>query len=344
MPLPEVPSQGGPVLDGATLVVIAGPSGRGQQVEDEVRALLATDWLAQVGPEYGVTHASFGGSFALSDLHTTLDDTMSLRNTLAGAIRSGAVPAPSGVAYLVAVDEFDRVLGEAAGFHAEMTVDGASVVYAVVPRATLWPEGIGETVSHEIIEMLTDPYPSTAPAYVLDASSPWAYTSGELADLCVANTVAFGATRATRVWSNARARRGDDPCVPTAGSPYFGVDVSASGSIAPSGSYPIAIGRSQKLVLTGWADGTVAPWKVTASAYWLVGGFDPVTDGAVTLDLQQTTLDGQTFLKAGESVELTVTLKGPQDAPFVVVIDCWGGRSALLTESVMTHWPIGFEP
>ena len=77
------------------------------------------------------------------------------------------------------------------------------------------------TASHEITEASTDPHPDFAPAYVIiDSHSPWTSLGGENADLC--ETVG-GTTEAgwalTRAWSNANAKKGEQPCVPVPEGP-----------------------------------------------------------------------------------------------------------------------------
>ena len=67
--------------------------------------------------------------------------------------------------------------------------------------------------SHEIAEIVTDPYLSgyrVAP----QPPGPWLALGGEIADLCPEGWYPEGQWAYARVWSNAAAVAGTDPCLP----------------------------------------------------------------------------------------------------------------------------------
>jgi len=85
-------------------------------------------------------------------------------------------------------------------------------------------------MSHELFEAVTDPFPVSKPAYTQedDADIVWTLvTDGEVADMCEfnddANVIPPGSTyMIQRSWSNAAAKRGDNPCVPAVSkTPYL---------------------------------------------------------------------------------------------------------------------------
>jgi hypothetical protein len=123
------------------------------------------------------------------------------------------------------------------GYHKSVAVgpNGASVVYAVVPRcadagALSGLEAVTGPASHELAEAVTDPLAgSTRPsdaAYqrVDDAHVIWSLVlgGGEIGDLCAAFQDAYvhpsepelTGYLVQRVWSNRAASEGRDPCVP----------------------------------------------------------------------------------------------------------------------------------
>jgi hypothetical protein len=137
------------------------------------------------------------------------------------------------------------------GYHNSMTTTAGgstTFAYAIVMECTTTagttPTTLQETTiaaSHEIIEAATDPYStSTTLGWYLNENDvtfiPWAGIGyGEVGDNCVdftgynqdEYTYTSGANSFTvqRIWSNAAAAAGGDPCVPAqqGGKPYFNV-------------------------------------------------------------------------------------------------------------------------
>jgi hypothetical protein len=229
---------------------------------------------------------------------------------------AGTLPIPEdggfeNVLYMVYLPEHTTVTSgpsescrEFAGYHDSVRRDGINLAYAVVPTCSGFVasldsvEGREVAASHELIEALTDPYPSTQPAFqIRDRLSDWQALGAEVADLCVRGdadmvTVEAG-FHAQRSWSNAAAAKGD-PCVPalSPARPYFSVLVADH-------PYPrVAPGGQTTFRLTGWSTATVDDWQLVAQS-----------SGAVkpTLSLATSTM------RANASDVLTVTI--PPGAP-----------------------------
>jgi hypothetical protein len=176
------------------------------------------------------------------------------------------------------------------GYHSDyaLTPGGQFVTYAVIGRCPPPVMGLAEIdevtaeASHEIIEMVTDPLPLDQPAYLtVDADHMgWALVGGggEIGDLCAAFPDSFykptGLTSLVqRVWSNAAAMAGHDPCEPDGASPNFNSAPVLADKIAvigsPIGSFTtkgakIAVGSSKTIELDLYSDApTSGPWKVS---------------------------------------------------------------------------------
>ncbi len=177
----------------------------------------------------------------------------SLKTWLADAITSGNLPKPaaggiSNTLYLLyfpastkidldgssGCDNFD-------GYHASMMFEGQQVAYAAITEcpgtgmgtpAITTLQGTTITASHEILEAATDPSDISTGYYLnLDDPNTWGWNDiegGEVADMCV-DVFDFdqdewneGGYTVQRIWSNAQAAAGLDPCNPiTTESPYF---------------------------------------------------------------------------------------------------------------------------
>jgi hypothetical protein len=136
------------------------------------------------------------------------------------------------------------------GYHYVAQYGDTWLVYAVLPECPPSPPNVAIDVtvaaSHEIVEAVTDPMLDGSGGYCLSPSPGnigWidATDVGEAADLCefdIPNTWSFGSYSVQRIWSNANASLGHDPCAPVPtddayfnASPetsYFVMDVGSS--------------------------------------------------------------------------------------------------------------------
>ncbi len=175
------------------------------------------------------------------------------------------------------------------GYHYEAQVGTISVHYGIVcncgsakgdPTTPL--EWVTTTVSHEIVEASTDPFPGSDAAWAQtdDNAFIWTYaTGGELADMCSYNydqNIALAGTtyEVQRSWSNAASKAGTNPCVPApATGPYFNsapvladtVTINYYGQAVSTKGVKVAKGQSQTIEVQLFSEApTSGPWTVTA--------------------------------------------------------------------------------
>jgi hypothetical protein len=205
------------------------------------------------------------------------------------------------------------------GYH-NAIVDGTAtpVPYAIVqgcppPQGSgLTPlEALTFTASHEILEAVTDPVQTAkALGYYLDPNASavvaWnLFAGGEAADLCVDatglrqdQTVQDGYT-VQRIWSDANAANGLDPCVPVAaGDVYF--------NVAPKGASSLLV-----LNVGGTATFEADAFSTAPTPSWTLAGVDRATSlHLLKAPLLSFLFNGQktALVNNGDKVEVTVTL------------------------------------
>jgi hypothetical protein len=323
-PLPAMPNGGGPVIAHVELVTItfAGFS-REQDVISFGDWVVGSSWLSTVGAEYGVgtgTHQHV----LLSTAAPAKITSPGIGTFLSQQITMGALPpADPQRLYMIffppETDITDNQLNCAyfkdqatAAWHFNVTGSPA-FAYAVVP--TCKTEELGQVehaAAHELIEAATDPLPYANPTYQFPSSAPWA---GEVADLCDQEIIEEGHS-VGRVWSNAAATAGGDPCIPSDGSVYFNV------SITPDEVHMLSDGQAITLDVTGWSTGPTGDWSIM-----------PFTDNGSVFDplpmLTKTTIGN------GGKAQLTVSVPDfAQSGSWVqlVVYSQLGSRSSF--------WPV----
>lgn len=297
-PFPQIPTLGGPTLTAPHLVTVTFD---GYADDAQVAAfgdfLVASSWLSVVGKDYGVgtathTHVQLGtpptGTIADSDVQAFLAAHIA-DSTLPSATDDGGVSEyVYAIFYPVGVDVTLPAqargvgvcsLGPTGAYHWESQTP--HVAYDVIP--TCLYEGSIETLaqiematSHEFIEAVTDPFPETAPAFVLsDANIPWSIGGGEVADVCEGEAaVQEDGFSVQRVWSNtAAAAEKENPCIPSP-APFFDASVSETADAA-SQSVPVTPGQSVSLVVQGFSSEATAPWAVRAYVVGELSAFNP---------------------------------------------------------------------
>jgi len=241
--------------------------------------IVASDWLDEVGSEYGV-----GAGSVLAVVHRlepapeVITDPQIVDLLYAG-IAAGTLPDPAAgdVLYLVNFPPRTMVTASTAascvefgGYHASARRNGVELAYAVLPTCPGFVRGLTDlevrevVTSHELIEAATDPVPSNHPGFQLhDPTSSWTALGAEVGDLC-ARADATGTWREAgfvvqRSWSNAAAALGD-PCVPVPTAATY-VNVVTDGNGLPR----IRPGDHRLLGVTGWATGTTPDWRLLAA-------------------------------------------------------------------------------
>ena len=104
-----------------------------------------------------------------------------------------------------------------------------------------------------------------------DVQAPWtqppwiAAGNGEIADLCCGTQMTEERLHVyQRIWSNAAAARGGDPCILPSAVPYGGMS-------APQPWYTVGSGGSVAIPVTGFSDAPTAPW-LAGAAMWTSSG------------------------------------------------------------------------
>ncbi|HEY8089914.1 MAG TPA: hypothetical protein VIF09_18765, partial [Polyangiaceae bacterium] len=305
-PVPMVVTLGGPVLATPKIVPVFFASDDGAtvaSVSDFVRHLGASDYWKAAVAEYGVGAAIAASPVSMppaDDPGASIDDA-TIQTWLTGKLEAGdtVFPAPDAqTVYLLFYPAGVTVTNAGAqgcaaftGYHQETALDAAHgnarVAYAVVPRCgtasgVTGLDALTAVASHELAEAVTDPFPATAPAFlqVDDAHFYWTEVLGgsEVGDLCAHVDGAVvpldeGPYRVQRVWSNAAARAGQDPCVPApVGRAYFNaapalgvVATTVQGRSVQIDGVRVAVGGSAVISLHLFSDApTAGPWIVSA--------------------------------------------------------------------------------
>jgi hypothetical protein len=181
--------------------------------------------------------------------------------------------------------------------------------------------------SHEIIEGLTDPTLEGWSLQCANGTPPQKCTvwqdvpawPGEAGDLCAWTHHEEAGFTFTRIWSNAAAASGGDPCVPAVASPYVCVSTAQEW-------YAIQPGQSLPIPITGWADAPSSDWSIAAYVYQQRQG----------PQFQVST--SQKTINAGQQATLNVV------APPWVTSGAWaaiGIHSALSATSEVHPWAVG---
>jgi hypothetical protein len=348
-PMPQAISLGGSVIATPKLVAISFMNDTLQPDIDKFAADLVSSpnyWKGAVG-EYGVGAMSQSVYHANETPVASLSDA-DVRAWLTDKIQNDSTfpkPDASTIYTLFYPKGTDVTSGTGVtcqafqGYHDAFPLDATTnVVYAIVPRCPPPPvQGVTDAdqmtaeASHEIVEAATDPLPSLKPAYItVDPNShAWELLAGgEIGDLCGAYPNVFYVPTGfdhlmQRVWSNANAAAGHDPCQPDAPTPYFNsapvmgdtIRIQVGGVPVNTQGVKLQVGASTTIELDLYSDGpTSGPWTVSVlditSAFF---GGKP----ALAFTLDQTT--GQN----GDKLNLTIKYLRPitGGAPFWIQND-----------------------
>lgn len=241
------------------------------------------------------------------------------------------------------------------GYHNWMSVGSQSIAYAVVMECPPLPpptpgvtaptvlENTTLSASHEIVEASTDPAPpgssnSISPGFALDGTSldnfGWIDVTGggEAGDMCVdffglnQDQTSDAAFTVQRIWSNAQAASGVDPCNPIpSGDLYF--------NAAPEGTafFVVGVGQSQTFYVDAFAQSGMGSWTLTAQdwsdssvaylSFSIAGATStsagpqiPVSDGS-RVALTMTLLADPGPLVSGEADGAIISLAGDPTSP-----------------------------
>jgi hypothetical protein len=293
---PTVASMGGPILATPKLIAVTFPADPNRQaIEAFAAAIGGTSYWDAVATQYGVNPSVAGTPIHLAQAApATIDDTTIAAWVAASLDQpSWGTPDPSAI-YTVYYPSTTTVTvsgSPSCGYHDETQLtDGTAIAFAVIPETCLLdfpfplPTGVDLATtfsSHEWIEAATDPFWFTAPAFFepdQDHLGWLALAGSEVADLCAYNSnasfIAAGlAHDAQRIWSNAAASGGHDPCVPAAPGTYFNsapvldddiTFIYDNQQVATKG-VKIALGGTKTIEVDLFSDGpTTGPWTLSA--------------------------------------------------------------------------------
>jgi len=318
-PFGTIPYNGGPTIANPSIVTI---TFQGDQwaTNDQAWAqwVVGSNWLAEVGQDYGIGAGSYAGNVSLAAAGSLSDDSESpyvipqttgdLRATLEGLFANGTLPAPtarSGTIYMFFIPQSTSftLFGSpsctaAAGYHYWYEHGGSiPVTYAAMfdCGATLTgrpdPEEIEVDASHEFMEAATDSLPNVGlggqPGWSINSISdpseifnPWAAFGAEVGDLCQVTTTEY-----LDPVSGFYAQRiwSNTAAQAATTSPCVPIPpgelfYSMSGETLTVLASP---GFSINFYLTGWSTAPSSDWCVEAVPDGLGGGFAP-SGGPIT--------------------------------------------------------------
>lgn len=270
-------------------------------IEAFVAAIGASEFWKTAVAEYGVGPAASGRPVHLAETAAASIDDDEVRAWLAAKLDGshGDVwdPPDGSTMYVVYLPPGTTYTLHGAtgckGFYASdqtLTVpDAAStaVPYVVVPRCPPlaglddW-DTLSSTTSHELVEESTDPFKIDAKHAAWFTDDPdhvsWSFAPpfSEIADMCSADATAYvhvpdvdGAVQ--RVWSNAAAAAGKNPCVPApAGQIYFNaapvlledVPISFAGWSSTTKGVRVPVGETRSVELDLFSEAPTPAWSL----------------------------------------------------------------------------------
>jgi hypothetical protein len=294
LPFPLLVYQDGPIMTAPKVVSITFPNDPNTSTYDQLGQNIASSsyWdTVRVGycESNGSTCIGDGPAGVSAPQTTapaaTITDAQ-IQTWLQTAITSNAVPAPdatmpvSNTLYVIYYP-MSTVVNDGTGatscqsfdgYHGAMTMGSQQIPYAVVDEcdygstaATL--SATTETTAHEVFEAASDP--GNPAAYYLDLSDPNTYgwndvLGGEAADLCVdifglgGDATTDGSITVQRIWSNAFAKAGGDPCNPLQ-SPDVYYNVSPSQAV-----YVLNVGGSVTFDAAAFSTAPTSDWSLVA--------------------------------------------------------------------------------
>jgi hypothetical protein len=330
--LPQVGTAGGPVLVTPKVrPIIYVDEVAATDIQAFLQELTHTSYWASVTAEYGVGALTVLPPIMILSSAPKVTTDSALQSQLV-ANTSGSNPlwgaADPNVVYMYIIPSGATVniqtstcCDDFGGYHSEVTSGAVAVPYSVVCSC---PGFLGATVSpiderttamsHELVEAATDPFPASNPGYGIEDHADIVWTvingGGEVADMCAFNDDAYfipsGSTyMVQRSWSNAAAKKMQNPCVPYAKTALYFNSFPALDMIAYTTDkfltrgLRIPIGQSRTVDVNLFSNApTKGPWTVTALDYdsWFYG-LKP------TLKLSLDKTSGQN----GDTLHLTVT-------------------------------------
>jgi hypothetical protein len=298
---------------------------------------------ACIGQGSAAKNVVFSSAPASSYTDSEEGGSSTLREWLVDSLSSGALPAPeagsvSNTIYVIYFPTTTTIQLDSLkscvqfdGYHGAANYGSQQIPYAVIPECS--GPGAGNvppittlqnttiTASHEIVEATTDPS-DTQTAYYLDYTSAtpagtednlgWIAVEGggEVADICIdpflldQDETAEGSFTVQRIWSNAHAAAGLDPCNPVPSQEvYF--------NAAPSQSYFVLdVGASVTFQVNAFSTAARDGWTLTMQDWSDLGSTTAPTYLGFSIEGGMASGDGETIaVNNGTTVNVTMTLE-----------------------------------
>ena len=296
-PVPQVISGGGPVLTAPKIVPIffTGDDTVQGEIEGCLAALSGSDYWTTATSEYGVGMVTIEPTVVSTDVAPTTDSALRtwLKSNTDGTHDGWPVPDDNTIyaVFLPPGDLLTTNFGSSCkdfgAYHDEGSdTQGGRLVYALMPRCPSNSSVIDQltsAASHEFIEAATDPFPFSNTAFdQLDSDHQvWGnIPGGEIGDMCEYVEAAYqydvGTYLVQRVWSNASAMAGHDPCVPALDAPYTAAAPVFTMEVGIGGAGPDGQAQTQGIEVA-LASTVTIPVKFYSDApngYWSVAAYD----------------------------------------------------------------------
>jgi hypothetical protein len=332
--MPQLNKNGGNILTAPVVVPVTWDTDPNQAALDSFTAGIgASDYWKAVVSEYGVGAAIAGTPVHIpvttaSPLPTTLstDDLDGLVDTGAGGGGTWTPPTAQTIYILylhpsIAVTAGGSPACSSFGGYHSVSQQGNYIYAIALPCATgsgILPN-LTVTGSHEIGEASTDPLPGGGYTGFDNNHISWTlfqHGQTENGDACEfysdaeEKELAPFAFTVQRLWSNAAAAAGHNPCVPAAAGTYFGVTPTALETVAYAGrqgstimtkGINIAVGMTKTFPVGFFSDAASGAWSIRAAE-----GFTPGVGGPTTPHLSVSV--DKTSGQNGEIAYVTVTV------------------------------------
>ncbi|HSQ62864.1 MAG TPA: hypothetical protein VLM85_06600 [Polyangiaceae bacterium] len=293
--VPQVETYGGSVLTAPKVIPIFFSNDADQsKVEDFLGKLAASPYWGQTTTEYGVGALTVGTSIVVTDTPPTTTDVAKIETWLTSYLdgtHPEFPPIDTNNIYTVffpasttiSDPSFGTSCVQFGGYHYSTTSNGKDIVYAVLPRCSSLGDiqgfdALSGGLSHELIEASTDPL-SSNPSFAFVDTDHFVWNImplGEVGDMCAYEPQSYqrlvGTYMVQRVWSNAAAKAGHDPCVPPLSDAYFNAAPVLSDNVTltyynqnvPTKGIQIGLNQSKTIPVQLFSDGPTTDWTVQA--------------------------------------------------------------------------------